>query len=88
MPITRKPKVSSPAPLSKVDPMILIQRGGSTPSQATKKPYEGTTAVILRVPTEILGQVDQALESRPLRTPRHSWILEAIWEKLQREQDN
>jgi len=68
--------------------MVLIQRGGSSPSTpppTNRRPYEGTTPVILRIPTEILEQVDQALQSRPLRTPRHTWILEAILEKLSRE---
>lgn len=88
MSITRKPKVPTFAQSPTVDPLVLIQRGGSSASQAAKKPYEGTTAVILRVPTDILKRVDQVLRARPLRAPRHTWILEAILEKLSNEENH
>lgn len=87
MPITPKPKPSAQSsPL--VDPIVLINRGGSAPAKpaVAKKHYEGTTPVVLRIPDDIFKQLDQTLKLRPLKTPRHSWILEAIWEKLSREQ--
>ena len=39
----------------------------------------------LRIPGEIGQRLDQALRARPVRLPRHTWILEAIVEKLDRE---
>ncbi len=89
MAITPKPKASvQSVPL--VDPIALINRGGSTAAtvkpSASKKHYEGTTPVVLRIPDDILKQLDQTLKLRPLKTPRHTWILEAIWEKLAQEQ--
>ena len=87
MPVTRKPKAQSPALPLNIDPLELINRGGSAPVKSSKKePYEGTVAVVLRVPTEMLDQVDGAVQARPLRIPRHTWILEAVLEKLSREQ--
>jgi hypothetical protein len=87
MPVTRKPKAQPHTPPT-VDPLELINRGGSTPAKLEKKqPYEGTVAVVLRLPTEMLDDVDRAVQARPLRIPRHTWILEAVLEKLTREQN-
>ena len=41
--------------------------------------------VNLRVPTELLTRIDEAVNRRPFRTSRHSWILEAIYRQLQHE---
>jgi hypothetical protein len=32
----------------------------------------------------MLTQIDQAVKARPIKTPRHTWLLEAIYEKLSR----
>lgn len=39
----------------------------------------------LRVPVELLAKIDDAVQMRPLRTSRHAWIMEAIYQQLQRE---
>lgn len=80
MAITRKPK-SSTKPAGAVNVEALINKGGTT---AKQQPDGATTPVIIRVPAELLTQVDAAVAARPIRTPRHTWILEAILEKLQR----
>ena len=41
--------------------------------------------VVLRMPKNILDQVDNAVRQRAVRIPRHTWLLEAIVEKLDRE---
>ena len=88
MSITRKPQPPVPAgEQSAVDIDYLIGKGGSVPNQ---EPVSGAgkpkvTAVILRIPGEIGQRLDQALRARPVRIPRHTWILEAIVEKLDRE---
>jgi hypothetical protein len=41
--------------------------------------------VILRLPASMLRSIDQAVKSRPVRIPRHTWLLEAVHEKLSRE---
>ena len=91
MAIARKPQ-TAPAPAVDID--ALIHRGGepangngrnghgkSKPKTATS----GTTAVILRVPDAMLNAIDAGLATRAVRTPRHTWLLEAIHEKLERE---
>jgi hypothetical protein len=79
MAITRKPKAAGTTKEASVE--ALINKGGSTP----KAQGQGeTTAVIIRLPPDMLAKVNAAVASRPIRTPRHTWILEAIHEKLQR----
>lgn len=82
MAITRRPKTSA-AP-GVIDVEALINKGGSPPRQDEVK--DGAVAVVLRLPAEILSRVDAAVKARPIRTPRHTWLLEAIHEKLQREE--
>ena len=82
MAITRKPaRLSPPAP---VDVDDLINRGGSTPQREEQEGGE-VVPVILRLPAPMLRSIDQAVRSRPVRIPRHTWLLEAIHEKLSRE---
>ena len=88
MSITRKPQppVSGGEP-PKVDIDYLIGKGGSVPTQQppTGGDKSKVTSVILRIPGEIGQRLEQALQARPVRLPRHTWILEAIVEKLDRE---
>jgi len=82
MAITRKPK-SSGAPVL-VDVDALINKGGSSPAPERDGGDE-PVAVVLRLPSSVLTRVDAAVKARPVRTPRHTWLLEAIHEKLLRD---
>jgi hypothetical protein len=88
MAISRKPKASAAAPAG-VDIDALINKGGSVggqPSAASAEDGEARPVqVVLRVPADVLSQVDQAIKGRRVRIPRHTWLLEAIAEKLERE---
>lgn len=89
MTIARKPMRSGPQG-GVVDVEALINKGGSAPvrENESKAPTAGTTAaIVLRLPTGILEQVDSLLKARPVRIPRHTWIIEAIYEKIQRESE-
>ena len=44
-----------------------------------------TQTVVLRVPANLLVRLDGAVANRTVRVPRHTWLLEAISEKLERE---
>ena len=92
MAVARKPKPQSlPSPTVDID--ALINKGGSVassgpsssgasdPSPIDQSPVQ----VNLRVPPALLQQIDQALGARPFKTPRQTWILEAVLEKLKRE---
>ncbi len=82
MAITRKPK-AKPAPNVDVD--ALISRGGSVTRLASTGGEQKQVYVQLRLPKELVTRIDASLSRRPVRTPRHMWLLEAIHEKLQRE---
>jgi hypothetical protein len=86
MAIARKPKPKT------VDD--FIEEGGSAPATTApveKKPARAEKAeqpVKLRVPAALLGQIDAAVAARRPSPSRHNWILEAIYEKLEREDPN
>jgi hypothetical protein len=91
MAITRKP-LRSGSEGGAVDVDALINKGGSAPLRdpAAKEANNregGTVPIVLRLPTELLEQVDSLLRARPVRLPRHTWILEAVYEKMKRESE-
>jgi len=85
MPITTKPKPTVPP---RVDVDALISRGGGVAEKEPKpdKKEGATSPVVLRIPAHLLTRIDEALASRLLKTPRHTWLLEAVLEKLEREE--
>jgi hypothetical protein len=87
MAITRKP--SAPGEAKDVDVDALIDRGGS-PAKVTDKAVVqeiGVVPIVLRVPSDMLEKIDASVKARPIRTPRQTWLLEAVHEKLAREND-
>ncbi len=84
MAISRKPKQSSGTVAKRVDVDALINKGGSVGGKNGGQ-ETGTVPVILRVPEDILGKVDASVQARRIKTPRHTWLLEAVLEKLERE---
>ena len=75
MAITKKP-----APRPEAEIAALIQKGGSVPQG--NKP---TQYIQLRLDRELLGAIDAVPHRRKIKIPRHTWILEALHEKLERE---
>jgi hypothetical protein len=84
MAISRKPKQSSSTATKQVDVDALIKKGGSVAGKNGVQEKD-TLPVILRVPEDILARVDASVQSRRIKTPRHTWLLEAVLEKLERE---
>ena len=83
MAITRKPSAAAAKP--NIDE--LINRGGSSPQteQGAGTSEPESIAVIVRIPAKMLADIDRSVKARKIRTPRHTWLLEAILEKLGRE---
>jgi hypothetical protein len=77
MAISRKPQPST----SSVDD--LIDKGGSVPSERSRKSTQA--AVPLRLPRPLLDRIDRAVKEQSVPTPRNRWILQAIVEKLERD---
>jgi hypothetical protein len=83
MAITRRPKQASGTG-KPVDVDALINKGGSVAGKNGGQAKD-TVPVILRVPEDILQKVDASVQARRIKTPRHTWLLEAVLEKLERE---
>ena len=85
--ITRKPsgqQASTPPNEAEID--ALIHKGLSAPADHVPLPSnDEDRQVVLRLPVSLLSRVDRAVKQRPMKTPRHRWLLEAILEKLERE---
>lgn len=86
MAIARKPK--QPA---EVDVDALIAKGGTPAGEqrADAAPMQTIkpNPVVVRIPSPMLAAIEQARQTRTVRIPRHTWILEALAEKLDRELD-
>jgi hypothetical protein len=80
MTIARKPK-TRPAP----DVDALIAKGGSVASTTTKTAPAKASPVVVRIPAHMLAGIEQARQARAVQIPRHTWLLEAIAEKLARD---
>ena len=65
------------APAKKAVGSTRQARGAATEAE--------TVTVSLRIPRELAERVDQSVRSRPVKIPRHTWLLEAVVEKLDRE---
>ena len=86
MAISRKPKAASTSPA--VDVEALISKGGSiaTAGGAVNDTGPKIDPMTLRLPADVRERVDRLAAARRIRTPRHSWIMEAVYEKLEREE--
>ncbi len=82
MAIAAKPKTVRPEGRTSVDVDALINKGLALRPQ--KSPGE-RVPVLLKIPGNIAGRLDDAVSAAPIRMSRHSWILNAILEKLERE---
>ena len=81
MAVSRKPVAA--------DIEALINKGGAVPDDSPPpSPARKVVPVTLRIPSALLDQVDQHLKSQLVPLPRHTWILEAVQEKLQRSVHN
>ena len=63
----------------------IIERGGSVAGENNATEV-GRRLLQLRLPVALISRIDTALRSRTVPPSRHHWILEAIHEKLAREE--
>jgi hypothetical protein len=88
MSISKKPKTTPPSQ-SEAEVQALIEKGGSAARQEkknNKKQQKDIVPISLRLPCEFSERIETVLEKRALKIPRHTWLLEAIVEKLEREE--
>ena len=86
MAIARKPKVKEP---SETDVTAIINKGGTVPNekgQGQEKQQSGSKhSVVLHIPGDWITEIDRLVSKRRVKTSRHTWLLEAIIEKLDHE---
>lgn len=90
MALARKPKMKeASAAAAEQEIKTIIEKGGSVAaSESNGKKQDGKQKqpVVVHIPAEWLEQIDQIRAGRRIKTPRHTWLLEAIAEKIDREQ--
>ncbi|MGV7222884.1 MAG: hypothetical protein ACQ9MH_15315 [Nitrospinales bacterium] len=84
MAIAKKPGSSS-KPDTEKDIKALIEKGGSVAITDQTEEDEEPKSVQLRLTPSWIKRIDQVRKKRPIKTMRHTWFLEAIHEKLERE---
>ena len=86
MAVTRKPhpKEAATGQPSETAIQAFIERGGSVPSEEAGDAR--TKLVQLRLSPHLIARIDTVLTERRVPPSRHHWILEAIHEKLEREE--
>lgn len=82
MAITRAPKGTA----SEDQIQALIEKGGQPAGPAPPPAACPPLAVSLRIPGELADRLDTFLRDKTIPVSRHTWILHAVLEKLDREQ--
>lgn len=73
--------VLSSKPKSEVD--ALIGRGGTVADEPP--PVEPSVQFVqLRLMSDLVAEIDDLIDQRRVRISRHTWLLEAITEKIDR----
>lgn len=85
MPVTRKPAKPESQRTSEADVISVIRRGGSVSKSDNADSTAEEARVTLRIPADVLAKVDIVISSRKLKTPRNTWLCEAVLEKLENE---
>ncbi len=83
MAISRKPKPSEKQ-ADEQSINALINKGGSI-AQHDGNRQTGEKPILIRVPIETIKRIDEIVSAKKIKTPRHTWLLEAVFEKLERE---
>lgn len=92
MSITKKPRVSRPdtdqTRLPEAAIQALIGKGGSVAqAEVGQQPDQHKPQLVqLRLERPLVERVDAVLAARMIKIPRHTWLLEAVHEKLVREE--
>ena len=86
--ISKKPKRKQ---LSETDIDKLISKGGDVPTKEAvqearvpraKRKLQKKVSVQLRLPQNVIDQIDDILDNRIVNISRHTWFLEAIESKI------
>jgi hypothetical protein len=79
MAITKKPNTKPVA--SEAEIKAIIEKGGSV---AKNELDSGKKNLQLRLDADLINMIDEVRKKRTVPPSRHTWILEAIHEKIER----
>lgn len=65
--------------------LALIKKGGRSARPLDDEEKIPEKRISLRIPEDIAERIKQAAKARPTKTPSHTWIVEAVLEKLKKE---
>ena len=85
--LSRTPPGQEPAAARKAEAPAEEPVGGAERARGAATEAK-PLAVSLRIPGDVAARVDRAVLSRPVKIPRHTWLLEAVVEKLDREEED
>ena len=86
MAVGRKAKVENTSQTPLQDEAAFqayLKKGGSTAKSEAEQPTN--VRFSLTVPGHICQQIDRLRDELPIKTSRHKWILEAVVQRIQRE---
>ena len=63
--------------------LALIKKGGRSARPTEALPAE--KRISLRISQSVGERIKQAAKARPIKTPSHRWIVEAVLDKLEKE---
>lgn len=88
MAIARKPKPSE-THAKEQSINALINKGGSIAENREDGDLKqtGDKPILIRIPAEALKKIDKIVSAKKIKTPRHTWLLEAIFEKLEKDEE-
>lgn len=90
MPVARKPERK---PVNEAEVLKVIEKGldvkeepgNGRERKKTSPEDEKETTIILRIKSGLVKRVDSARGKRQVKTPRNTWLVEAVLEKLSTE---
>lgn len=88
MAIERKPKPSE-TQAKEQSINALINKGGSVGEDieydSSNAKQTGDKPILIRIPAEAVKKIDEIVSAKKIKTPRHTWLLEAVFEKLEKD---
>ncbi len=87
MAIARKPKPSE-TQAKEQSINALINKGGSVAESREddgSAKQTGDKPILIRIPAEAVKKIDEIVSAKKIKTPRHTWLLEAVFEKLEKD---
>ncbi|MBD1804064.1 hypothetical protein H6F98_01060 [Microcoleus sp. FACHB-SPT15] len=89
MPVSRRPKARTEEEfINQANDDVLVEPKVISELESPRNQLEDESDIQplkLRVPRELVRDIDNLLSQRKPKISRHNWILEALYEKLERD---